>query len=249
MLLSEPPSTRYDLCFHLLRIPVRVHPIFWAVALLFGLSGNSEPKAMLIWVGAVFVSILVHEMGHALLAQAHGWPPHITLYGMGGLASYRPTYHATGSQIAITAAGPLAGFLFAALLCGAIAVSGHDIEFRWSPGDLLPVRMAPFATDQANWIVADLLYINVFWGLVNLLPIYPLDGGQIARELIGLVDPAGSVRTSLWLSVIAAAGMAFIAYTRLHNEYLAFFFGYLAYMSYQAVQSAFGPRGSSGGFP
>ena len=51
-----------------------------------------------------------------------------------------------------------------------------------------------------------MLYVNIFWGLVNLLPVYPLDGGQIARELLELASPADGVRQSLWLSVIAAVG-------------------------------------------
>ncbi len=106
MLFNEPSRTAYDLNFSLLGIPVRVHPFFWLVTLLLGLGANREPSFMLVWVGACFVSILVHEMGHALAAQAHGWHPWITLHGFGGLASYQPTYHSTSSQLLITLAGP-----------------------------------------------------------------------------------------------------------------------------------------------
>ena len=92
-MLGEPPQTQYDLRFQILGIPVRVHPFFWLVVVVLGLSGGAKttPAELLIWAGCVFVSILVHELGHAAAALAHGWRPWITLYGFGGLASYQPT--------------------------------------------------------------------------------------------------------------------------------------------------------------
>ena len=47
----------------------------------------------------------------------------------------------------------------------------------------------PLATRRTNSIIGDLLQVNILWGLMNLLPIYPLDGGQIARELFTLSNP------------------------------------------------------------
>ena len=110
MILNEPPRSQYDLNFSLLGIPVRVHPLFWLVAVLLGIRGNEDPVPILIWVGVVFVSILVHELGHALTARWYGWEPWITLHSFGGLASYRPTFHDPTSRIVITLAGPGAGF-------------------------------------------------------------------------------------------------------------------------------------------
>ena len=125
MLFNEPPPTPYDLNFHVLGFPVRVHPFFWAGSLLLGLGiTNGDPLRMLIWIGAVFLSIVVHEMGHALAACRQGWQPRITLHAFGGLASYQPTYHTPRVQVLISLAGPLAGFLLAAL------VSGADGRFR-----------------------------------------------------------------------------------------------------------------------
>jgi stage IV sporulation protein FB len=248
VLLNEPPRSQYDLNFRLLGIPVRVHPLFWAVALLLGLSGNHEPVEMLFWVGAVFVSILVHELGHALAARSYGWPPRITLHGMGGLASYLPTYHNPRSQILITAAGPSAGFLFATLITGVIVASGHAVRFDWPPASRMPFLWEPYGSLQTNLLIFDLLFINIFWGLVNLLPIYPLDGGQIAREVLGLVNPRDSLRQSLWLSVVAAAVVAILSFVNLHDQFLAMFFGYLAYVNYTTLRANFGPGGGLGGY-
>lgn len=246
MILSEPPRTRYDLNFSLLGIPVRVHPLFWLVALLLGVHGNEAPQLIIIWVAAVFVSIVVHEMGHAFAARSYGWEPWITLHGFGGLASYRPTYRTPVGQIVISLAGPGAGFLFAALIVGLLAATGHRPTYGWRFG--LPVEFVPYKSFAMNYLVLDLLYVNIFWGLVNLLPIYPLDGGQISVEAFGLVNPRDGLRQALWLSVIVSAGAGVFALVRLHDTFLAIFGAYLAYTSYVTLQSYFGAGGGWGGF-
>jgi Zn-dependent protease len=246
MILSEPGRTPYDLNFSLLGIPVRVHPMFWLVGVLLGANGSPKPQQLILWVVTVFVSILVHEMGHALAARAYGWEPWITLHSFGGLASYRPTYHDSRSRILISLAGPVAGFLLAGLVLVLIAASGHRMELAW-PGALLPVRFEFYQNDAVNWLIIDMLYVNVFWGLANLLPIYPLDGGQIAQELFQLANPRDGVRQSLWLSVFVAAGLAIVVAVRWHDTFLAIFFGYLAYSSYMTITAYFG-GGFGGGF-
>lgn len=247
MIFSEPPRTRYDLNFGLLGIPVRVHPLFWLVALLLGARGNEEPRRLILWIGAVFVSILVHEMGHAFAARWYGWEPWITLHGFGGLASYRPTYRSPAAQIIISLAGPGAGFLLAALVVGLIAASGHRLMFGW-PDFVLPVIFEPFKSDALNWLLIDLLYVNIFWGLVNLLPIFPLDGGQISVEAFGLVNPRDGLRQALWLSVFVAAGAGVLAFVRWDDLFLALFCGYMAYNSYATLQSYFTSGGGWGSF-
>ena len=66
MLIGEPPRTPYDLNFSLLGIPVRIHPFFWLAGLLLG-PRQGGPPAILLWIAAVFLAILVHELGHALV--------------------------------------------------------------------------------------------------------------------------------------------------------------------------------------
>lgn len=247
MILNEPPRTQYDLNFRVLSIPVRVHPLFWLAAVLLGVRGNEQPQRLMLWVGAVFVSILVHELGHALAARFCGWDPRITLHVFGGLASYQPTYRSPKRQILITLAGPGAGFLFAGLITVSIAASGHRLLFGW-PDFVLPVVFAPYASNPLNWLLLDLLYVNIFWGLVNLLPIYPLDGGQVSQEVFQLVNPRDGLRQSLWLSIVVAAGAGILAYVRMQEIFLLLFFGYMAYMSYTTLQGYFGPGGGLGGY-
>jgi stage IV sporulation protein FB len=246
LILNEPPPTPYDLRFSLLGIPVRVHPLFWLISVLLGARGSEKPLPMVLWVVTVFVSILVHEMGHALAARSYGWEPHITLHGFGGLASYRPTYRSPLSQILITLAGPGAGFLFAGLIVVLIAASGHRPMFGW-PEFVLPVVFMPYEQANVNLLLIDLLYVNIFWGLVNLLPIFPLDGGRIAQEVLTVLNPRDGVQMSLWLSIFVAVGAGVLAFTRLHDTFLALFCGYLAYTSYRTLQAYTG-GGGWGGF-
>jgi Zn-dependent protease len=248
LLLSQPPPTPYDVRFSLLGIPVRVHPFFWVVAVLMGINGNEKPARMAIWVGVFFVSILIHEMGHALAARSFGWPPSITLHGFGGLASYRPTYRSPRNQILITAAGPLAGFAFAALVVVFLAVSGRHVQLERDFSSLLPITFDWFPSMELNILIYDLLYVNIFWGLVNLLPVLPLDGGQIANELLAVINPSDGLRQALWLSLVTAVVVAVAAYALLHMMYLSIFFAYLGYTSYQTLQAYFGPGGGLGRF-
>jgi membrane-associated protease RseP (regulator of RpoE activity) len=87
-----------------------------------------------------------------------------------------------------------------------------------------------------NYIVGDLLQVNILWGLLNLLPIYPLDGGQIARELFTLGKPREGIVRSLQISVGTAALVS--AYALIAGQFFTcLMFGFLAYGSYQALQS------------
>src|SRR5512142_78095 len=134
MLSQQLSPTRYDLRFSIAGIPVSVHPSFWLIAILFGASGNL--LLLPIWVLVVFVSILIHELGHALAFRRHGQRSHILLYFAGGLTIPEPVYWASGyanvgltanQQIFISLAGPVAGFLFAALVLGLVALTGGSI--------------------------------------------------------------------------------------------------------------------------
>ena len=91
----------------------------------------------------------------------------------------------------------------------------------------------------------DLLWVNIFWGLLNLLPVFPLDGGQIARELLTRCDPAGGTVASLWLSFATAIILAVCGFIFLQSFLMAILFGSLAYSSYMALQQ-FGGGGFGG---
>ena len=89
MILAEPSPSQGDLHFTLLGFPVRIHPLFWLVGAVLG-SCAGEPVLVLMWVVAMVLCILLHELGHAVVMQAYGYRPSIVLYSFGGLAIPHP---------------------------------------------------------------------------------------------------------------------------------------------------------------
>ena len=257
MLLTEPPPSQGDLHFRVFGFPVRVHPFFWLVAIVMGLSGGEDgtpPAELLIWVAVFFASILVHELGHAFLQRRFGGHPWITLHGIGGLASCDDCDRSPRSQILISLAGPAAGFLLAAIVVAVIGLRSHIVGFTWSRevsrevfsfvtgGGAVPILggilyWEPFATAAANSLLRNILFVNIIWGLVNLLPVYPLDGGRISRELCTLNNPRRGIVMSLQISIVAAILMAVAGLLAWQSIYTALMFGYFAYVNYQTLQA------------
>jgi Zn-dependent protease len=234
MLLGEPAATPADLHFRVFGFPIRVHPFFWIVALLLGMGGReADPLISLIWVAVVFVSILVHELGHAVLQRYYGGHPWVTLYGFGGLASCDDCDRSPWAQILISLAGPFAGFFLAGFVVSILIALQRfvRVELSW-----MPVVWIPFESWPLEVAVRILLFVNIAWGLLNLLPIYPLDGGRIARELFTLGNPRAGIIHSLQLSAGAAVLVAVYALTR-QLYFMCFMFGFLAYGSFQTLQT------------
>src|SRR6185369_3714348 len=102
------------------------------------------------------------------------------------------------------------------------------------------LRSIPFGGAFLGVFISLLLAVNLFWGLINLVPVYPLDGGNVARYALIQYDPRDGVRKSLWLSVIAGAVVALVGLLFFRSIYMALLFGFLAYQSYQSIQSRFG---------
>ena len=258
MLLGEPGQTQYDLRFQVAGIPVRVHPLFWLIGLIIG-ARSGDGVTMLVWIGVVFVSVLVHELGHAFVMRYYGHSPRVVLYMLGGLAIPDSSPWSIGaksaartpySQIIISAAGPAAGFGLALLTCAFIYAAGGNVQlvqslpifWTFDPGDGLLAN-----NYMAINLVWALLFVNIFWGLLNLVPVYPLDGGQIARELFVMNDPWKGIVNSLWLSVIAAGALALYGF-RYGDWFIGLMFVSLAISSYQALQQFGGGGGYGGGW-
>jgi len=242
-LLQEPPPTQYDLRFSVAGIPVRVHPLFWLVALLLGSSGALI--GVPIWIFVLFVSILIHELGHAFACRCFGIDSRIVLHYMGGLAIPESSPWGGGwaniapsprQQIVISLAGPFAGFLLAIFVIAGVNFSGGA-----TAGLLFGVIPVPqYASFSSvgrvlNQFIQMMLWVNIFWGLINLLPVFPLDGGQVARNVLIQSDPLNGNRKSLWVSVITGAVVAFAGFFLLRSIYMAVLFGLLAFQSYQAL--------------
>ena len=201
---------------------------------------HGVPKLMAFWVLAVFLAVLVHEMGHALVIRKFGWEPRITLYGMGGLASYNAVRMDPRTHIVISLAGPLAGFALATLIVLALGAAGARVRFDFGLPYIVSWELEGFSNPLLYAFVRYLLFVNIWWGILNLLPIWPLDGGQIARDAFHIYNQPGGLQGSLWLSVFSAGAVAVYAVTQLDDKYMALFFAYLAYQSYVLLQGYIG---------
>lgn len=193
MVLFEPDRTQFDLSWRMLGVPVRVHPLFWLVACLLGAPWLEVRGVgtLLLWIGCMFVSILVHEFGHVIAARSFGNRSHVVLYAFGGLAIPDGVPYRRWQRVVIYLAGPAAGFV----LYGIARV------------------VAPYvlAEVQEVWVIdlfTMVFFMNLFWGLLNLLPIWPLDGGQVSRELFSAASARNGLRLSLGVSFLLAAVLA-----------------------------------------
>ncbi|MEW4527870.1 site-2 protease family protein [Maioricimonas sp. JC845] len=224
-MLGPVQPTPYDLKFSLFGIPVRVMVTFWLGAAVLGWSSlRLGLPYLLTWIVVAFVSILVHEMGHALTARLFGYPPRIMMYHFGGLALFEPHRNfSVGKSVLITLAGPFAGFAF----YGLIRLS---LPMLVQSGLLGPGGMTP-----AAFAITQLLFINLWWGVLNLLPVLPLDGGQICRDVCITLSPRRGTTLAIQIGLVAAALVAFYFFQQ-QRTYAAILFAFLAIQNFQELQ-------------
>lgn len=260
-LLSEPPRSSYDLEFAIFGFPVRVTWSHWLMGAVIGFSlvlavevalmEMAPPRYLLVpgCVGAVFLSILVHELGHAFAFRQFGIESAIVLYHFGGLAIPQG-----GSRLGfsvgqpkplqdawIAAAGPLAQLGLAAVVAG-IAIATGDAQswidhIRWLVLNVGPISPPLGAEPVMIALVDFILWPSIVWAILNLVPVWPLDGGRIAQELIVLFG--GTRRHGYVLSTIAAAAMVMWGLVS-GQIFFVILFASLAVNNYQMLQSNFG---------
>ncbi len=235
-MFQVPAPTRFDLRFTLFGVPVRVHPLHWLLGVFFGIQ-SGDPIMLVIWVVAIFFSILLHEFGHSIAMRVFGQDSFIILYMFGGLAV--PTSLGSRTwlqQVIISLAGPFAQFLLVAILIGGVFAAGGLISMSTILGFIpFPRVLLPTAGSTVNIMLAVLIYINVYWPLINLLPVFPLDGGQTARAIFMRFNPWNGLTNALWLSVLTG-GIVAVGFGLSRNLFMAFMFGMLALQSYQMLQ-------------
>jgi len=196
--------------------PVQIHWTFFLVAALLGF--NNDLRVLLVWVGVVFVSVLLHEMGHAFVGRRYGMHPEILLYGMGGLTSWRTGRRLTrGQSILVSVAGPATGLLLGAIVWGITLIDMPELN------------------PLGRMTLGSLLWVNIMWSLLNLLPILPLDGGNVMRSAVHIFKGGVDERLPRQISVAGAAAGAAVALLY-GMTFAAIFAGYLAFYNYQALR-------------
>jgi stage IV sporulation protein FB len=172
------------------KIPLKITPAFFVTAALIGFLNSHSLVWTLVWVAIIFVSVLFHELGHALTAMLFGQSPRIELIAFGGLTIPEGPKLKPWKEFAVIFMGPCFGFL---LFVGASIL----LQF-------------PYGTAFARSALEKFRYVNLFWTFVNLLPILPLDGGQLVRVVLDWIFGPKSMKFALYISFLFATLLSIV---------------------------------------
>ncbi len=203
--------------FSLFGIPIVVQPFFWITLVILGGALRADSTAaifqIVLFVLAGFISILIHELGHALAARSFGATSAITLQAFGGYAAYSGARMSRLQSFLITAAGPA-------------------IQIVLGLAVYLLLRSLPDLSNHGFYFLKILTIISFVWAILNLLPVLPLDGGQMLNAVLG---PA-RIKITLTISIVVAiiAGLAIFAKTG--SILFPIFLGMFAWQAFQGLQ-------------
>jgi stage IV sporulation protein FB len=205
------------------KIPIIIHPLFWLFAFLIGWLNSMVLTGALIWVGIIFVSVLIHEFGHALTALFFKQKVQIQLVPLGGLTSYEGAPLRLWQQFLITFNGPLFGFFLFLLATALLATHLFD-----APLALRILKLTQFA--------------NLFWTLVNLLPVMPLDGGQLLRIVLEALFGVKGFKAALLVGALLAGviSLTFFIFQQILIGALFFLFAFQSFVSWRKSRLVIG---------
>ena len=206
--------------FRLFNIPVFVHPWFWLTLALIGggLRANNTTAfiEVAMFVLAGFVSVLVHEFGHALMIRKYGLPTEVHLVAFGGFARHPAGQLDRKQSFLVTAAGPAIQFVL-----GIVAVILLQV-LPFPEGSLLQIALSFMAL------------VSFVWSILNCLPIHPMDGGQMLAAVLG---PQRAPLVHL-IGIVTAVAIGLLAFFVLNALILLLFMGFFAYQNWQQYQAS-----------
>jgi Zn-dependent protease len=178
-----------DLHGELFGIPIRIHPLFWPVTAALGWAFYADPdhgglSYLLLWMLCVLLTLLLHELAHVVIGRLFSVKLGIVLGPLGGWSSGMESLPRRGQRVLVRVAGPLAQAL---LLAAIWALTSEDVAI---PAFL---REQPSLMQLLENALRMLVRINLTWLVLNFLPLWPLDGGYILRDLCeALFGPRGA---------------------------------------------------------
>ncbi len=197
----------------ILGIEFRIHVtflllLFFIYASAYSQKGSAYAVRAVLFISAVFACVLIHELGHSLIARRFGKEAKsITLLPIGGVATMEEMPEKPAQEIAMSAIGPLINLAIAGIL--------YLLVGQWSG-----VSAPNLYPESAQAFFAGLIGVNVMLAVFNLLPAFPMDGGRVLRGILALkMDYAKA--TSAAVSIGQALSMLFILYGIFFNWWLA----------------------------
>ena len=209
---------------------------------LGALSSNSPDMylGVVLFMMAGFVSVLVHELGHALTGSKLGggrvW---IRLWAFGGLAYQQGARFDRRGRCAMILAGPGAGLALAAVSILVVfimfpmpeALQRLYLYVRYTniPHEFM-VTIFPENKPVYGFLNA-LIWINIWWSVLNLLPVYPLDGGQFMDQFV-------KSRKAMHKASMITCGVVVLIMLSLGMTFGLIFFAFFAYQNYLGYKEA-----------
>lgn len=193
--------------------------ILCAIFVILDLERGRPIEEALLWVPILFVSVVIHEASHAVMIAMLGFGPSVILLGGFGGVTINARTSRPWQEIVIAAAGPLSSFALGFLLFLSTALPMVQQDRMLST--LIPLMAG------ANFV----------WGVFNLLPIYPLDGGLMTKHLARyFASDDRAVRfsaiSSMVLATVVAAGAVIAG-----QYFLAAIAGMLLFQNWQRLQT------------
>jgi Zn-dependent protease len=207
--------------FTMFGIPVEIQPWFWVILALLGsnfgqdLGAANQALNIALFVIAGGFSILVHELGHALVGRHFRARPYIVLHGFGGYAAFPGSHFSRWQSFFVTAAGPCIQLLLGVCV------------FLWS-------HRATGLTEAFRGFLDDLWLVSIFWALLNLIPVFPLDGGQMLAAAMGPRRRRMMLQISIGIAVMGALWLWTTGIGVMMPIFLLFF----AWQNYQELRQS-----------
>lgn len=171
-------------------IPVGVQPMFLLLVVILSLNMGGIAESIIFGI-CVFFGILIHEFGHALTARHYGLNPVVMLHGFGGVTVHaRP---ATPKQdFLITLAGPGAGLVVGGIFWGIMKLTA-----------IAGVSSAVLSIPYLWVFIQDMAWINLVWGVFNLIPCIPMDGSRLLHHILCKpFNPVKARKISVSISIV-----------------------------------------------
>jgi len=201
-------------------IPISIYPFFWFLAVAIGWLNTSTVQGTFIWMFIILFSVLIHEFGHALTALAFGQKAQIELVGFGGVTKREGKELKPWQEFVIVLNGPLAGFA----LCGACWWA-QQVLIQSQPNSL-PV-----------YIFTVSFYVNMFWTILNLMPVLPLDGGKLLSIVLEYFFGVRGPKIAFFISLLISSVLGIFFF--IDRAFLAgSLFFLLAFESYKSWKTS-----------
>ncbi len=199
------------------RIPIKISPFFWLMAALIGFLNSRSFFGTFIWVIVIFVSILVHEFGHALLSLLFGQNPSIELVAFGGVTFPSGKRLSRPKEFLVILGGPFFGFCLCILA-------------------YLFLMKGAIYPDFVHYFLGALFVVNYFWTLLNLLPILPLDGGHLVRVLCEGAFKAKGTRIVYFIGMVVSAAVCVAGFLWTQSIFVGILFFLFAFQNFEGYR-------------